>query len=168
MRSLRNSILSGLLFGLVVFAPGCTIAEINAWRAAENLPAIPADHPDRATIVRLATVWFESLPEPEPPTIREIVWRTAEAEAGWGHGSEWGCIQGIVGRETGETWKPTAQNPRSSAYGLFQLLDSTWGPTGVVKTSDPAGQTVAGVRYIANRYGTPCNALAFHANHGFY
>jgi len=53
-----------------------------------------------------------------------------------------------------------AQNPTSTAYGMFQFLNSTWGSVGASKTSDPWGQTVAGLRYIANSYGSPLNAYS--------
>lgn len=59
-------------------------------------------------------------------------------------------------------YSPTDQNRTSTAYGLYQFLDSTWQYYGVAKTSDPLLQTVAAVRYIKDRYGTPTEALAFH------
>jgi SLT domain-containing protein len=59
-------------------------------------------------------------------------------------------------------YNPTLQNPRSTAFGLYQFLNSTWKGTGIAKTSDPLLQTVAAVRYIEARYGTPKDALAFH------
>ena len=96
--------------------------------------------------------------------------------------------------ESSHTW--TAQNPDSSAFGLFQFLDTTWDDPGIyVKkrwaspknlggdggrlvslgtiggdTQGPAAPVfkdwkwwmmVAGLRYIANRYGTPERAYAF-------
>ena len=59
-------------------------------------------------------------------------------------------------------YNPMLQNPRSSAFGLYQFLDSTWRGTRVSKTTDPLLQTIAAVRYIKSRYGTPRRALEFH------
>lgn len=72
----------------------------------------------------------------------------------------------LINKESG--WRPNAQNPTSTAYGLFQFLDATWGGYGVAKTSDPYGQAIAGFRYIKARYGTPEAALAFHNSHNWY
>jgi muramidase (phage lysozyme) len=57
----------------------------------------------------------------------------------------------------------TNKNPESTAYGLFQFLDGTWGDTGISRTSDPYQQAVAAIRYIKNRpnYGDPYKALSF-------
>jgi hypothetical protein len=66
------------------------------------------------------------------------------------------------------TYNPTAQNGHSTAYGLFQFLNGTWGGTGVSKTSDPVQQSVAAVNYIKQRYGTAQNALAFWQRNGWY
>ena len=59
-------------------------------------------------------------------------------------------------------YNPIDQNRESTAYGLYQFLNSTWPDYGFEKTSDPLFQTVAAVRYIEHRYGTPTEALAFH------
>lgn len=59
-------------------------------------------------------------------------------------------------------YNPQLQNPRSTAFGLYQFLDSTWKYYGIQKTTDPLMQTIAAVRYIEDRYGTPRKALAFH------
>jgi hypothetical protein len=66
------------------------------------------------------------------------------------------------------TYNPTAHNDHSTAYGLFQFLNGTWGGTGVSKTSDPVAQSVAAVNYIKQRYGTAQNALAFWQRNGWY
>ena len=57
-------------------------------------------------------------------------------------------------------WNPLADNKRSSAYGIPQLLK--------LKTNDPYKQIDAGLKYIAHRYGTPCKALAHHLKVGHY
>lgn len=57
---------------------------------------------------------------------------------------------------------PTAQNPTSSAYGIGQFLDSTWGLPGVdcVKSSDPVYQIRCMDKYVKVVYTTWENALA--------
>jgi SLT domain-containing protein len=57
-------------------------------------------------------------------------------------------------------WNNNAQNPTSTAYGIAQFLNSTWGGTGIAKTSNPASQIEAGLRYIQGAYGTPANAYS--------
>lgn len=65
-------------------------------------------------------------------------------------------------------WNNNAQNPHSTAYGIGQFLNSTWGGYGVAKTSDPALQVKAMANYIKARYGTPANAVAFHLKNNWY
>lgn len=38
----------------------------------------------------------------------------------------YGYMRAISGRETGYTWKPCLKNPKSTATGLFQFLNTTW------------------------------------------
>ena len=57
-------------------------------------------------------------------------------------------------------WNYRADNKRSSAYGIPQLLK--------LKTKDPYKQIDAGLKYISHRYNKPCKALAFHKKHGYY
>lgn len=84
--------------------------------------------------------------------------RTLAAQRGWGSGGEWDALYNLIMGESG--FNPNAQNPTSTAYGLFQFLNSTWGAVGASKTSDPWGQTAAGLKYIAMSYGDPINAYA--------
>jgi hypothetical protein len=64
--------------------------------------------------------------------------------------------------------RPTAQNPTSTAYGIAQFLNGTWGSTGIAKTSDPFKQIDAGLVYIEERYGSPCAAWDFHQANNWY
>ena len=57
-------------------------------------------------------------------------------------------------------WNPLADNKRSTAFGIPQLLK--------LKTKDPYKQIDAGLIYISKRYSNPCKALAFHLKHGYY
>jgi hypothetical protein len=80
--------------------------------------------------------------------------------------SEFGCLENLWGKESG--WNPNAQNPSSTAYGIPQLLDSTWASTGIAKTSDGYRQIDAGLVYIDNRYGSPCGAWSHSKSTGWY
>lgn len=77
---------------------------------------------------------------------------------GW-TGVELKCLNEIVRLES--RWNPKADNPHSTAYGLFQVLGTKKG-TGVV------GQVLKGLDYIDHRYASPCNALVHHSQHGYY
>lgn len=85
---------------------------------------------------------------------------------GWGSGSQWAALSWLISHESG--WRPTAQNPTSTAYGLFQFLNSTWGTVGGAKTSNPAQQAEYGLRYIKQRYGSPLGAQAFWQRNHWY
>jgi len=80
------------------------------------------------------------------------------AKFGWDE-SEWEALEKLVNGES--SWNPKAKNPTSTAYGLFQFLNKTWGNYGFEKTDDPIGQIEAGLTYIQKRYGSPSKALAF-------
>lgn len=83
-----------------------------------------------------------------------------------GDRSEFSCLESLWGKESG--WNPNAQNPRSTAYGIPQFLDSTWKSTGYAKTSDGYRQIDAGLVYIDSRYGSPCGAWSHSKSTGWY
>lgn len=76
--------------------------------------------------------------------------------------SEWSAFDTLEMHEAGYDNK--AKNPSSTAFGMGQFLDSTWGPYGA-KTSDPATQIRYMLQYIKNTYGTPSNAWAKYYQH---
>jgi hypothetical protein len=82
--------------------------------------------------------------------------RAAASRYGWGSGGQWNALSRLITGESG--WNPNAQNPTSTAYGLFQFLNSTWAGTGFAKSSSPAVQAAAGMVYIRSRYGSPAAA----------
>lgn len=92
--------------------------------------------------------------------------RSAAAQRGWDKGAQWDALGWIIDHESG--WNPNAQNPTSTAYGLFQFLNGTWGGTGISKTSDPARQAMAGMNYIGNRYKDPVGAKRFWEANRWY
>lgn len=92
---------------------------------------------------------------------------------GWGP-DEYPALVKLWNKESGDpsatdvTWNPLAQNPNSSAFGIAQFLDGTWGGVGGTKTADPYRQIDYGAEYIAKRFGSPSRALMFHNTHGWY
>lgn len=81
-----------------------------------------------------------------------------------------GAMQWIIAHESGGN--PRAQNPTSSASGLFQMIDGTWkaygGSTAHAKDASVAEQQAVASRYVASRYGSWENAQRFWAAHHYY
>jgi hypothetical protein len=72
---------------------------------------------------------------------------------------EWKSLFALWDKES--RWDYTADNPRSTAYGIPQLLNMD-------EKTPMARQIDLGLKYIQHRYGTPTKALAFHDRHGWY
>jgi hypothetical protein len=68
------------------------------------------------------------------------------------------CLELLWNRES--LWNPRADNPKSSAYGIPQLLK--------LKELDPYKQIDRGLKYITHKHQTPCRAWAFHQVRGWY
>ena len=83
----------------------------------------------------------------------------------WGYG-QYNSLHTIIERESG--WNNTAQNPSSTAYGLGQFLNSTWGLGSYEKTSNPQVQILAMVEYVEVRYNTPTKALYYWKTNHHY
>lgn len=97
--------------------------------------------------------------------LKRMVKSLAKRQEGWGD-NQWPALNRLVQKES--SWNPNAQNPTSTAYGLFQFLNSTWATVGATKTSDPFRQAQAGLQYVDQRYGTPTAALGFHNRNNWY
>ena len=71
---------------------------------------------------------------------------------------EYRCLELLWDKES--RWDPRADNPKSTAYGIPQLLK--------LKAKDPYIQIDLGLKYIKHRHLTPCKALDFHKKTGHY
>jgi hypothetical protein len=71
---------------------------------------------------------------------------------------EFYCLSDLWYKES--RWNYKAKNPKSSAYGIPQLLK--------LKSNDPFYQIDQGLKYIKHKHSTACNALAFHLKKGWY
>jgi hypothetical protein len=77
----------------------------------------------------------------------------------WDTKSEFRALSKLWGKES--AWDHTAANPKSSAYGIPQLLK--------LKPDTPAPEQIArGLAYIEHRYGKPSVAWAHWRKHGWY
>lgn len=71
---------------------------------------------------------------------------------------EYRCLELLWMRES--RWDPRAANPKSSAYGIPQMLR--------LKVLDPYRQIDIGLKYIKHKHRTPCKAWAYHQAKGHY
>jgi hypothetical protein len=71
---------------------------------------------------------------------------------------EFQCFNKIITKES--RWSYTARN--GSHYGLGQMRSKHY------RDLDPFRQIDASIRYITNRYQTPCKAWAFHQERNYY
>lgn len=83
----------------------------------------------------------------------------------WGEES-WNSFNNIITRES--SWDCTNQNPKSSAFGLGQLLSSTRKYLGLTKTEDCQKQVDEAVIYILDRYKNPDVAWTFWKKNLYY
>ena len=86
------------------------------------------------------------------------VGRLLVADNGWG-AEQFGCLDSLWTKESG--WRWNADNPTSDAYGIPQSLPgSKMASVGSDWATNPVTQIKWGLKYISNRYGTPCSAWA--------
>jgi phage-related protein len=100
--------------------------------------------------------------------------RSAATLRGWGSGGQWNALDWVISHESG--WNPGAQNPVSSASGLFQFIDGTWrayrppqaAGFAKMRLAPPNLQAAAGMNYIGSRYKDPVGAKAFWVKNHWY
>lgn len=83
------------------------------------------------------------------------------AARGWTTANgEWQALNNVMMHESG--WNANAQNASSTAYGIGQFLDSTWGEYDRITKQQAMGnaqlQITAMLDYVAGRYGDPKSA----------
>mgnify|MGYP006279354839 CR=1 FL=1 len=77
----------------------------------------------------------------------------------WDTNSEFKALSKLWGKES--AWDHTADNPKSSAFGIPQLM-------GLAPTTPAPEQIARGLEYIKYRYGKPSVAWAHWRKHGWY
>jgi len=79
------------------------------------------------------------------------------ADYRWGD-AQLNCLKSLWGKES--AWNHLADNPKSTAFGIAQMLGET--------SKSPMVQINNGLRYIKHRYDTPCNAWKFWQRNKWY
>lgn len=79
-------------------------------------------------------------------------------QIGW-NDREWKSLLTLWSKES--RWDYTADNPKSTAYGIPQIL-------GMSEDTTPTEQVDLGLKYIKKRYKTPTLALQHHLRKGWY
>lgn len=79
-------------------------------------------------------------------------------QVGWNN-KEWQALLTLWTRES--RWDYTANNPKSTAYGIPQMLN-------MPENTPLTKQVDLGVKYIQKRYKTPILALKHHDRKGWY
>lgn len=97
---------------------------------------------------------------------KEIGRQIAANKFGWS-GSEFGCYDKLIMSES--RWVIDATNPTSGAYGIPQSLPADKMATeGDDWRTNPATQIRWGMKYVKERYGTPCAAWSFKQGNNWY
>ncbi len=97
---------------------------------------------------------------------KELGRHLAQTLYGWG-ADQFACYDKIIMRES--LWDQHADNPTSSAYGIPQALPGKrMASEGADWATNPATQIRWGLKYVKDRYGTPCKAWSFKRAKGWY
>jgi len=71
---------------------------------------------------------------------------------------QFSCLEKLWMKES--NWNPLAKNKKSSAFGIPQMLG--------LKEKNPMKQIDLGLKYIAHRHQTPCQAWAYWMTNKHY
>nr|WP_269779338.1 hypothetical protein [Propioniciclava soli] len=136
------------------------IADREAAIEAERQAEIDRQAAERAAFI--ATQGYT----PETTEPKEIARQIAANSYGWGE-DQFTCYNNIIMRES--MWDTFADNPTSSAYGIPQALPgSKMASEGADWETNPATQIKWGLKYVKERFGTPCSAWSFKQANGWY
>jgi hypothetical protein len=117
------------------------------------IPIIPL--PVEAVIYEQPSVESRS----HSPAVTRSFVRVKVKGFGWSE-DEWVCLDELIFRES--RWDMSASNPKSSAYGLFQVLKTP-------KDLTLKQQVNRGLKYLEARHsGSACQALKHHDSKGWY
>lgn len=136
----------------------------KAWLAGVALFVGSMPHAVGAILTTAPAQVKTAIQKPCEPTIKYM--KQAAKKMGrdkvldlYGSNREWIALFTLWDRES--RWDYTADNPRSSAFGIPQMLNLS-------PETPMQRQIELGLKYIDSRYGSPTKALAFHNRNGWY
>ena len=104
--------------------------------------------------------------EPGVTDPKEIARQILQNKFGYSS-NQFDCFNNIIMRES--MWRVNATNPSSGAYGIPQALPgSKMASEGGDWRTNPATQIIWGIKYMKDRYGSPCGAWGFKSSNGWY
>ena len=80
--------------------------------------------------------------------------------------NQFSCLGKLLGKES--AWNPLAKNPKSSAKGIGQLLDSTYENLGMKHSEAAVPQLVGTLAYIHRRHLSVCSAYRHFLRFNYY
>ena len=137
--------------------------KLYVWLMSTVIFVATLPHAVGAVLIKPITQKKETVPPCEPSisymkkTAKQIA--RGKVLAIYQSNYEWKALFKLWDRES--RWDYTADNPRSSAYGIPQMLT-------MPKDTPMVKQIDLGLKYIKHRYGSPSRALAFHNSNGWY
>lgn len=140
--------------------------------AAQSTEIEPAEAPAPAAAPAPAPAPApEPAPAPAPVAIDDPAGAQAYAASQLGsHGwaaDQMQCLTKLWTKES--DWKTTATNKSSGAYGVVQSLPAEkMASAGADYRTNYRTQINWGLKYVKDRYGSPCGALNFHYAHNWY
>jgi len=112
--------------------------------SAPSLAVMPPFHPSVQSVKQIS--------------IKSYTLRTYRYQYGASR-TEWRCLEQLWHQES--RWNHKSDNPKSTAFGIAQLLNET--------STDPRVQVDHGLKYIKSRYdGSACLALRHEHRKGWY
>lgn len=135
----------------------CPPGDCPERKSVQPTPPPPAPAPKSCTKI-VNSQWKGICPKQPSIEVLKRIAREVLAERGWNSDAQWECLDKLVYKES--SWNPYSEN-KSKAYGLPQALPGTkMAEFGADWGHNPRTQLRWMMKYIANRYGQPCDAWA--------
>lgn len=149
--------LKGILFVLLVLQIGSNNKDTQVHI---NSDALNHTRLEQAAVIRVA---YKEPLYASPDYNKAYARQTMASEYNWGS-KQFNCLVKLWNKES--MWRVDADNPHSSAYGIPQALPGS--KMGEGWQDDPHVQINWGLKYIEDRYNTPCGAWSAFNKKGWY
>lgn len=166
-----------LVAGISTTAPTQAASNVTA-QSPSKASVVTADASANLSFVRVVSTSTPSANKPgtnaassdiqalNDPSAAQAFAASQLAGLGWGQ-DQMSCLVSLWNRES--SWKTTAENPSSLAYGIAQSLPAEkMASIGADYRTNYKTQITWGLGYIKQRYGSPCGAWGHSQSVGWY